>query len=688
MARMGFRDPTGKQTPSQVIHDAIPEFARAAEIAQHFSGTGYEETVTALTQQAHMFGAFSGAALAQNVALATGAGLSSHMTAAQQANVLRFLTPAVKSMGVSPTDALALAATANQTGLTQNRGGSNLGALLRGLQPTGAPKHDRALADLESLAGGQFYKNGQFVQFPQMMRLLTHFYDTAKGPHARIAPEELGLIAKNALLVQGSQAAAVLGSDTSLSQFMANRRDIASYTPQKVEGIQQQLNMTLPGQLATLQGNLGSIQALLGAQLLPVLVPVVHGFVELTGAIVDMLRLHPGIAQFVATFAAVSTGAALIAGPVLIAAGAFGILSAAGIVASGAFLPFTLTILGTITAVTLVTLALTHWSTITGALTGRLGPLWQVVSIGAATLLGLAAAFGVVVAVNGVYATAMAAGIAVTTAFSAVSGIASVAAGVLSVAFGILDVVLSPVTLVVVGIGAAVAGVIYVFTHWGQVTGFVADQLRGLKAIADALLHGNYDAGFGAISHSIGGKSPVNPVNAGQDLGAWTRHTLHLDDLGRFLFSHDGGGASPEHWIPGQAGATQGLVGVVPAHLLTTPAGAPRLPAAFALPPLLAVPPLPARAPAHLVASLPASSASAAHVRRGPTPVSHMHGDTHLHFGPSSIVVHGAQGQDVAALAKLVAVEVEETIGRRTTMGQHYQASQFTGLEMPVVPFG
>jgi len=33
MARMNFNDPTGKQTQRQVIHDAIPQFARAAEIA-------------------------------------------------------------------------------------------------------------------------------------------------------------------------------------------------------------------------------------------------------------------------------------------------------------------------------------------------------------------------------------------------------------------------------------------------------------------------------------------------------------------------------------------------------------------------------------------------------------------------------------------------------------------------------
>lgn len=64
-----------------------------------------------------------------------------------------------------------------------------------------------------------------------------------------------------------------------------------------------------------------------------------------------------------------------------------------------------------------------------------------------------------------------------------------------------------------------------------------------------------------------------------------------------------------------------------------------------------------------------------------------MHGDTHLHFGPSSIVVNGAQGQDVRQLAKLVAEEVHEMSARKTREGSQYQATQFTGLELDASSF-
>jgi hypothetical protein len=364
MARQGFRDLTGKKTQRQVIGEAIPQFAQSAEIIQHFNKVGYEQTVTAFTSLSHMFGAFSGAALAANVAHATGAAVVSHLNPSQLVNTVRYLTPALKSGQLSSVDAIALAALGNETGLTMGKGGSNIGALLRSLAPTGAAKHDRALLEIEKLAGGDFWQHGRALPLPQELGLLNKFYDSAKGPKAQISPEMANYLAKNAFLVQGSQAAAVLANDASIKQFAAIRAQILTWTPAKEKEAQGELNMTLPGQMATLSGNLGSIRSLLGAQLLPAIGPILHGFVELTSSVVNLLRLHPGIAQFVVTFVAVSTAAALIAGPVLIAAGAFGILSAAGVLGTISFGPFILIALAVIGAVAGVTMAIQHWGDI------------------------------------------------------------------------------------------------------------------------------------------------------------------------------------------------------------------------------------------------------------------------------------------------------------------------------------
>jgi len=360
MARMGFRDLSGKQTQRQVIHDAVPDFARAAEIIQHFTGDGYQATVTALAQQAHMFGAYSGQALKQNVAWATGAALVSHMDPTQEVNVLRYMAPAVKSGQITSLDALSLAALGNQTGLTVGgRAASSIGTLLRELSPNGSAKHDDALAHIERLGGGNFYQHGALIQPPAWLGILNKFYDATKHDQ----PLQTYL-AKYGLLVQGQQAASVLASDTSIKQYGAIHAQLVTDTPGWARTTQGQLNATLPGQLQTLTGNLGSIQALLGTQLLPALAPVIHGFVELTGGIVTLLTLHPEVAQFIVTFTAVATAAALIAGPILVAAGAFGILSAAGIVADVSFLPFTAVVLGIVAAISAAVFVFTHWGDI------------------------------------------------------------------------------------------------------------------------------------------------------------------------------------------------------------------------------------------------------------------------------------------------------------------------------------
>lgn len=396
MGQLGFRDPSGKQSPRQVIGGAITDFMRGAEVAQHFQHTNYQAAVTAMSQMAHQFGTYSGAGLARNVALEIGASLASGMSLSEQANVVKYLTPAMKTMGVSPQDALALVAVAHQTGLTMGKGGSNLGALLRGFAPTGAPKHDHALAAMEHFAGGNFYNTqGEFVGIPTAMRLLNRFYDNPTISH-----EKRGVIAKTALGVQGSTAAAVLGNNTSILQYNAMRGQLAGDTPAWLKQTQHTLNNTLQGQQATLQGNLGSISALLGAPLLSPVGALYKGFVQLTGAIVSFLVLHPGVADFITTFAAVAAGAALIAGPILVAAGAFGILSAAGIVTAGAFLPFTAVVVGVVAAVAGAAWVFTHWAQTVAflnnplaALAGKFGPIGQGIMIVFAPLIALVEGF-------------------------------------------------------------------------------------------------------------------------------------------------------------------------------------------------------------------------------------------------------------------------------------------------------
>jgi len=531
MARMNFNDPTHKKTQRQVIQDAIPQFARAAEIAQHFQGTGYEETITGLAQQAHMMGAYSGGALARNVGYSTQLGIVSHMTAQQQANALSYLTPSMKTGQLSTLDAMALVALSNQTGLNQGKGASNLGALMRGLAPTGAPKHDRALADIERLGGGNFYDaKGDAVPLTTALGILNRFYD-----NKTIRNDRRGVIAQHALNVQGMRAAAVLGSDLSINQFGGLRTRIAGGTPAASEAEQRQLNATLPGQLATLSGNMGSLSALMGKGLLPVVTLLVHGLVAATGALVDLLSHHEEIAKFASLFLAVGSAAAVVVGGILAIQGAMALMGAAAALSNvsiGISLGPVALIFGSIAAVAVVAaLAIQNWGTITGALTGKLGPLWQALSIG-----GLAIG-GFVVGIKGAE-LAIASWGAITSAASAATALWATATGSAAVSGSVLtgvlpamisgiggmtaaatglDFVLSPFILGLGTVALAVGAAVLVFRDWkdistalGQDMAWLNMKTRDFTAAIDALAK-RKDA-IGGVFQGL--QAPTNPGNA------------------------------------------------------------------------------------------------------------------------------------------------------------------------------
>lgn len=527
MARMNFNDPTHKQSQRQVIQDAIPQFARAAEIAQHFQHTGYEETITGLAQQAHMMGAYSGAALARNVGYSTQLGIVSHMTAQQQANALSYLTPSMKTGQLGTLDAMALVALSNQTGLNQGKGASNLGALMRGLAPTGAPKHDRALADIERLGGGKFYDaKGDAVPLTTALGILNKFYD-----NKTITNERRGVIAQHGLGVQGMRAAAVLGSDLSINQFGGLRTRIAAGTPAASEAEQRQLNATLPGSLATLSGNIGSLSALLGAQLLPVVTPLVHGLVAATGALVDLLSHHQKVAAFAATFLAIGSAASIAVGGILAARGAMEILRVTSIATDLSMGPLLGTVGALALAVGAASLVITNWGTITGALTGKLGPLWQAVSIG-----GLAIG-GFVVGIKGAE-LAIASWGAITSAASAATALWATATGSAAVSGSVLtgvlpamisgiggmtaaatglDFVLSPFILGLGTVALAVGAAVLVFRDWkdistalGQDMAWLNMKTRDFTSAIDALAK-RKDA-IGGVFQGL--QAPTNPGNA------------------------------------------------------------------------------------------------------------------------------------------------------------------------------
>jgi len=737
MARMNFNDPTGKKTQRQVIADAIPQFARAAEIAQHFQHTGYEETITGLAQQAHMMGAYSGAALARNVGYSTQLGIVSHMTAQQQANALSYLTPSMKTGQLGTLDAMALVALSNQTGLNQGRGASNLGALMRGLAPTGAHKHDSALAAIERLGGGNFYDaKGDAVPLTTALGILNRFYD-----NKTVTNERKGVLAQRGLGVQGARAAAVLGSDLSINQFGGLRTRIAAGTPAASEEEQRQLNATLPGQLATLSGNMGSLSALMGKGLLPVVTPLVHGLVAATGALVDFLSHHQKVAAFAATFVAIGSAASIAVGGILAARGAMEILRVTSIATDLSMGPLLGTVGTLALAVGAASLVITNWSTITGALTGKLGPLWQALSIGGLAIGGFVVgikAAELAIASWGLVTSAASAATALwatATGSAAVSG--SVLTGVLpgmiaglggltAAATG-LDFVLSPFILGLGTVALAVGAAVLVFRDWkdistalGQDMAWLNMKTRDFTSAIDALAKRKDAIGgvfqglqaptspgnaLGGYVHSLfggtppapkpgatppGGRQPAtpptgpavdiaHPFNPGDALGHWLRQFAGVPgSKGGTGYGQGGGGFE----------AVPSALSVTLAHTAAWAAMRPPVPAPTALSAALALP--------HVIAR-PGVAASARPTAQTPTrtpvaqrpPVArgaqhtHHHAAQTVHIAPNlhvALTINGADHHDPKTLARDVSAHVSTDVVKELATALSREAHGFTGL--------
>ena len=357
-----------------VLLRVVPTLGNLAEIDQRLRGIGYAQSVPAAITVAHDFQSYPRtAAQAKSfnslLDLFGRSQLVAGTSPDAMAKLVTYLSPARAAYNLSPSDIISTAALASNVGLAGGKGGgSRIMAMFRAIAPLLSSRgalHNKALGEVEKLGGGTFFKNGDFEAAGGVANMLTIVERSMS--HIKDQGKRMALLGA-AFGAAGSTAMSVMATPGAVARFQSIQGLLAPPSQgglASTQTMQTTLNNTLQGQMATLQGNLTSITALLGQQLLPAIAPVVHGFVELTGWVVTLLRTQPQVAQFIAVFAAVTTAAALIAGPILMAAGAFGILSAAGVVADITFLPFTATVMAIVGAVTLVVLAVTHWSDIT-----------------------------------------------------------------------------------------------------------------------------------------------------------------------------------------------------------------------------------------------------------------------------------------------------------------------------------
>ena len=314
------------------VKEDIPTIARAAEVDQRMAGISPDSSVPAMISQAHMLGATHGKAFIDNIALGTRALMASGMTPDEQNTTLKYLLPAKNATGMTNAEMFQWASLSNLMGLSQGKGGSYTAAMFAKLVPgVGTKTHLEALARLQELGGGQFYKNGNMVDSAEVQRII------AKGLAGEKTEAGKQALAYYAFGVQGERAAFALTSPVAMANSDMLRKKLAPYDPvtnptgiASVEEMQLKLNQTMVGQTNTLNTNLHSLSAMIGTVLIPSVTSAAHAFVELTGGLIALGQQHPLLVRVVAVTAAIATAAALVGGPILIIAGAFNVLAAAG----------------------------------------------------------------------------------------------------------------------------------------------------------------------------------------------------------------------------------------------------------------------------------------------------------------------------------------------------------------------
>ncbi len=359
-----------------VLLRVVPTLGNLAEIDSRLRGIAYTASVPAAITVAHDFQAYP-----KNAAQAKGfnslldlfgrSQLVAGTSPEQMARLVTYLAPARSALHMSPQDIISTAALASNVGLAGGHGGgSTVAALFRTIVPsmtTFNAAHNRALMSVEKAGRGSFFDSkGQFEGVANMLNVVMRAMAATPSQERR-----LGLL-QAAFQTTGARAFSLLATPGAVSRYQSIQGLLGPNGLPSTQKMQTGLNSTMQGQLATLQGNLRSISALLGEQLLPILAPIVHGLVQMSGALVTFLRVHPQITKFIAVMTLVTTTVALVVGPLLMLVGVLGAISVGfevlgaelGVIATVGLAPFLVAILAVGAVITGVVLIIMNWKTI------------------------------------------------------------------------------------------------------------------------------------------------------------------------------------------------------------------------------------------------------------------------------------------------------------------------------------
>ncbi len=474
-ARVALAEVHAGMTDPAQLRATIPFIANFAEVQQLQNHTSRESAATTATAYAHIFGAWTPRLLNPLVNVLSKALTHTPVSGAQFVTLTSQFAGATRSLyGSGDANKLRLvrddtlmSVLLGQLGQASRGGTQFSSALMRLATAKPGTAAYRGEQQLETAGGGRFFnRNGTWAGDATMLRIIETAAKTIGNPQL------MASINKDAFGMVGGRLMGLLEDPSTGQRWTQNQATFNRIPDLSVQ--QAVLNATNKGQSVQWHKNVDTAVTIFGTELLPTLLKVSQALVGITRGVVEFMQANPAIVKVAAGFALVATAVALIGGPVLVAAGAMALLSAASV-------PILPIMLGITAAVVGLTLVITHWSDITAF--ARSHTLLMAVAVAALlpVVVGVAGALGTISMIGGAVATVFGVIDAAVMVLSGGFGVAAVAAG-------LLDLALSPVTLIIVGVGAAIAGVVLLVTHWSQVTTFVAQNIRVLGPILAALL--------------------------------------------------------------------------------------------------------------------------------------------------------------------------------------------------------
>lgn len=234
---------------------------------------------------------------------------------------LKYLAPSARMLHMNESSTMEMAALANRVGLNGTHGGTNAADMVLRLIPGyvmgmgGKPSPSvtaamKQLGMVNSQGQSQFFsKNGQIVNFPQMIQTLIN-------DGKKFNPEQLTTLFGHVFGAQGGRAATLFANPQMLEQLQMMENQLKQ--TKSITQIQRDQQNAPLGQLQELKSNSMTAMIRVAQQMGQAFNPFLHSLNAIMNTLLKFEKQNPRLLKFVGVFTAMAASILLTVGPMLL----------------------------------------------------------------------------------------------------------------------------------------------------------------------------------------------------------------------------------------------------------------------------------------------------------------------------------------------------------------------------------